>query len=103
MKQITIKEMRLAVSYVFRTGVSIDAFSEMSDTDFLKLDLSKDLQMGNIRFHNIVIELERVHNIGLPLELYKLIPDNTVGALMNTINRYLEQKISWNSDTEKSI
>lgn len=92
MKKITIKEMRLAVSYVFRSGVSVDAFVDMSDADFLKLDLGKDLQMGNIRFHNIVVELERVHNITLPLELYQLIPDNTVGALMNTVNRYLEQK-----------
>ncbi len=92
MERITVKEMRLAVSYVFRSGVSVDAFVDMSDADFLKLDLGKDLQMGNIRFHNIVVELERVHNITLPLELYQLIPDNTVGALMNTVNRYLEQK-----------
>ena len=92
MKKITIKEMRLAVSYVCKSGVSVDAFNEMSDADFLKLDLGKDLKMGNIRFHNVVVELERVHNITLPLELYQLIPDNTVGALMNTVNRYLEQK-----------
>lgn len=92
MERITVNDMRRAVSYVFRSGVSVDAFVDMSDADFLKLDLGKDLQMGNIRFHNIVVELERVHNIGLPLELYKLVPDNTVGALMNTVNRYLEQK-----------
>jgi hypothetical protein len=90
--KVTVRDFRRAVSCVYKNGVSVDAFVDMSDADFLKLDLGKDLQMGNIRFHNIVVELERVHNITLPLELYQLIPDNTVGALMNTVNRYLEQK-----------
>lgn len=89
MEKISIKDMRSAVSYVYKTGVNVDHFYRMTDEDFLKLRLNKDLKMGNIRVLNVVIELERIHNLGLPVELYQQVQDDTVGALFNTIKGYL--------------
>ena len=90
--EVTVRDFRRAVSYVYKNGVSVDYFAQLSDEDFLKLDLSKELQMGNIRVHNVIVELERIHNIWLPLELYQLVPNNTVGAFMSAVNQCLTSK-----------
>lgn len=92
MEKITVNELKQAVSYVLQSGTKNVAWEKMTDDDFLKLDFSKDLHMGNIRIYNVVIELERSHNLCLPAEFFKLVSDDTVGALMEAINRYLEQK-----------
>ena len=88
---ITVEDLRFAISYVYKKGVNVDYFADLTDAELLKLDFSKNLQMGNIRVLNVIIELERIHNLGLPLELYRLVNDNTVGALKKAINRYLNK------------
>lgn len=92
MEKIKVKDLRCAVSYILRNGADVDQFDELSDEEFLKLDFCKDLKMGNIRVLNVVIELERVYDFNLSLEVLSTIPDNTIGALFDTINRYLTQK-----------
>lgn len=92
MEKIKVKDLRCAVSYILRNGADVDQFDELSDEEFLKLDFCKDLKMGNIRVLNVVIELERVYDFNLSLDVLSTIPDNTIGALFDTINRYLTQK-----------
>lgn len=94
MKKLTVSEIRHAVNYVLQDSAKIEMLEKMTDDDFLKIDFCKDLQMGNIRIHNVMIELERFYNLCLPIEFYKLVADDTVNALMEAINYLLAQKES---------
>lgn len=88
-KQITIKDMRRAISYVGMSGTHNDIVAEFNDKQLLAKDFTKDLNMGNIRVANVLIELERIHNMDIPMEVFKMMPDNTVGSFLNSVNGYL--------------
>lgn len=92
MKQISVNDVRRAISYVGMSGTHDDIVAAYNDEQLLALDFTKDLGMGNIRVANVLTELERIHNLCVPLEVFKTMPDNTVGAFMNAINGYLREK-----------
>lgn len=92
MEKITIQDMRRALLYVNTEKARNEYLHDLPDEDLLKLDFSKDLQMGNIRLTNIVIELERVHSLSLPLDIFRKVPNNTVGAFMKTVNQFLSTR-----------
>ena len=81
--------MRRAITYVGMSGTHKDIVAEFNDEQLLAKDFTKDLNMGNIRVANVLIELERIHNLDIPMEMFRKMPDNTVGAFMNTVNGYL--------------
>ena len=82
MGKITIKEVRDAITYVQNVRHEL----MLSDEQLLKADFLKDLGMGNVRVINVFIELQRRHKVFLPVELFKKMEDNTVGAFLNAIN-----------------
>ena len=86
---IIIQDVRRAISYVNMAGTHIDILRDVSDEQLLTKDFTKDLNMGNIRVANVLIELERIHNLCVPLEIFHKMQDNTVGTFMNTLNSYL--------------
>lgn len=91
MIQISLHDLRRAIDYVKKSDCAKSPIQDVSDADLLKLDFEKDLHMGNIRVINVVIELQRIHNLDLSMDFFKEMPDNTVGSLMNAINRQLNQ------------
>jgi hypothetical protein len=84
MAKITIKDVREAIAYGHDCGVM-----DMSDEQLMKADFLKDLGMGNIRLANVSIELQRRHNIFLPVEFFKDMKDNTVASFIESANKYL--------------
>ncbi len=88
MKQLSVKDFKCAMSYVCKNDGR--QFQDVSDEDFLKLDFAKDLKMGNIRVAAVVIELQRIHQLSIPWEIVRATKDNTIGSLMEAINRYIE-------------
>ena len=68
-KTITIQDMKRAISYVRKGRENAENWDTISDEDFLKLDFVKDLHMGNIRLVNVIFELQKNHNITLPVEI----------------------------------
>ncbi len=62
---------------------------DVTDDDLLNYDFARDLHMGNVRVFNVFIELQRIHGINLPMDLFNTMPDNTVGSLLNAINKHL--------------
>ena len=91
MVQISLQDLRRAIAYVKKSECAQSPVQDVSDADLLKLDFEKDLHMGNIRVINVVVELQRIHNLDLSMDFFKEMPDNTVGSLMNAINRQLNQ------------
>ncbi len=89
MQKITISEMRNAIGYVQGCG---NQLHEISDEKLMKSDFMQDFGMGNIRLANVVVELERIYNISFPRELFQQVKDGTVGALLEVLNRYIEEK-----------
>ena len=83
--EITIKDVREAIAYGHDCGVE-----NMSDEQLRKADFLKDLGMGNIRLANVGIELQRRHGFDLPLEVFRAMKDNTVGAFIEAANAYLK-------------
>ncbi len=86
MRKITVKDMKQAVAYVNNGNVCIGNVNDIADEDFLACDFLKDLKMGNIRVANVPTQLMRMYNLDLPLEIFRNAKDNTVGALMDSIN-----------------
>ena len=89
MKQITIKDVRRAITYVGMSGTHKDILVDITDEQLPAKDFTKDLNMGNIRVANVLIELERIHNLDIPMDVFKTMPDNTVGSFLNSVNGYL--------------
>jgi len=92
MKQITIKDVRRAITYVGMSGEHVDILRDVSDEQLLASDFTKDFKMGNIRVVNVLVELERIYNLCVPVEVFKTMTDNTVGTFMNAVNKYLSEK-----------
>lgn len=90
MKTITIQDVRRAITYVNMGGTHKDILIDVDNEQLLTMDFAKDFGMGNIRFANVLIELERDHNIGLPMNIATMMADNTVGAFLNTANQYIK-------------
>ncbi|MBQ9271424.1 MAG: hypothetical protein IJ218_04075 [Alphaproteobacteria bacterium] len=84
MKEITINDVRRAISYV-----GFDA-RKWSDEKLLGADFIRDLDMGNIRVANVSIEIQRIHNISLPPEMFQQMKENTVGAFLKAANDCLK-------------
>lgn len=91
-RTITIQDFRHAIAYVnnehFGGSLRLQSFS---DEQLLNSDLTHDLNIGNIRLTNILNELRKMHNVNLPSELAKVVPDNRVKSLLDTINFYLRE------------
>lgn len=92
MEQITIKDVRRAITYVGMSGEHKDILVDVTDEQLLTKDFQKDLKMGNIRVVNVLVELERIHDLCIPLEVFHAVPDNTVGSFMNAINENLRSR-----------
>ena len=84
MAKITVKDVREAIAYGHDCGVE-----KLNDEQLLKSDFLKDFGMGNIRLANVSIELQRRHNIFLPLEVFHEMKDNTVASFIESANKYL--------------
>lgn len=90
-KTITIQDMRHAIMYVNNGNThGTPNLNDTSDEQLLNYDLNHDLSLDNIRLANVIIELQKRHNLHLPFELFKVVPDNRVKSLLNTINQYLQ-------------
>lgn len=88
---ITLQDLRRAISYVKNSKRTDNLLQDVPDADLLNYDFERDLHMGNIRVVNVFIELQRIHGLDLPMDLFKTMPDNTVGSLMNAINQYIDE------------
>ena len=89
MKKITVNDMRRAITYVNNGNVVLGDLSDVSDEDLLACGFLRDLKMGNIRKANVPIQLMRMYNLHLPLDVFHNAKDDTVGALMESINNHL--------------
>ena len=90
MKNITIYDVRRAISYVNMSGQHVDVLLDVDDKQLLAKDFFKDFGMGNIRFANVLIELERINNIRIPMNIATMMSDNTVGAFLTAANQYIK-------------
>ena len=89
---ITIQEVRHAILYACQKTESVGKLQDITDEALLKIDFSRDLNIGNIRMANIVIELQRIHALSFPLDIFRSMPDNTVKSFIDTIiNQYISQ------------
>jgi hypothetical protein len=92
-KTITIQDMRHAIIHVNIRNVSgITDFENVSDEQLLNCDFARDLNIGNILLANVITELQKKnHNVHLPLEICKIVPDKRVKSLLDTINQYIKE------------
>ena len=62
-----------------------------SNSALLKDDLNKDLHIQKGKVASVVRELQQVCSVELPVDIYKVAPNNSVHALVNTINQYIHE------------
>ena len=90
MKKITVKDVRAAIMYVCQNdGINLD---KVSDEELLNSDFVRDFNVGNVRFINIVCELQKVHDFSLPYGLLRQRADDTVKSLLDIITAYLSKQ-----------
>ncbi|MBQ9272020.1 MAG: hypothetical protein IJ218_07135 [Alphaproteobacteria bacterium] len=86
-KKITVDDFRNAIKSVSCKLVMIN-LNEIPDEDLLKLDLGNDL-VGHIDVKNVVGGLKQKQHLDMPIDICYVVPNSTLGALYETINRYL--------------
>lgn len=88
MRKLTVNDLRVAVMYVNQGNEKVKNLQDVSDEELLSYSFSKDLHMGNIRFANVMIEIERRgHEVSA--DIPKIMPDDTVKSFFNAVNKNL--------------
>lgn len=90
MMSITIQDVRRAISYVNMSGAHVDVLLGIDNEQLLAKDFAKDFGMGNIRFADVLIELERIHGVSIPMNIATMMKDNTVGSFLTAVNHYIK-------------
>lgn len=63
----------------------------VNNNALLKYDLNEDLHIQTGKVASVVRELQQVCSVELPVDIYKVAPNNSVHALVNTINQYIHE------------
>ena len=82
MKEITVKDVRDAITYVQNLRSDLP----LTDEQLMKADFLNDLGMGNIRVVNVFNEVQRRHGVFLPVVLFENMKNNTVGEFLRVVN-----------------
>ena len=90
MSKITVADLRRSVAYVNQDNSKARNLKDLSDEEFLKCDFIRDLGLGHVKLSDMVIDLRRHYNVDLPLEIFKVVADNTVHSFLDAINICLE-------------
>lgn len=84
-------DVKRAVAYVTnRDDRQMQKLKNLSDEEFLDCDFTRDLGISKINLTDIVSDLRRNFHINLPLDMFKVIANNTVRAFIDAVNLCLE-------------
>lgn len=85
MKEITVKDVRDAITYVQNLRSDLP----LTDEQLMKADFLKDLGMGNIRVVNVFNEVQRRRGVFLPIAMFAKMKNNTVGEFIRAANEFM--------------
>ena len=90
MNNISVADLRRAITYI-QDGSQKPNLQSLSDEEFLNCDFIKDLGITDALLPNIVLDLRRNYHLNLPLEIFKVISNNTVRSFLEAVNLCLEE------------
>ena len=86
-----MEDVKRAVAYVTnQDDRQMQKLQNLSDEEFLNCDFTRDLGISKINLSDIVSDLRRNFHINLPLDMFKVIANNTVRAFIEAVNLCLE-------------
>lgn len=92
MKEITIQDVRVAIQKVARDEKTIDLLKSLNDEDLFKSSIGQDLNMFSGQVGVVIEQLGKDKHIRLPHELHKVLSDNNVGTIVETVNSCLREE-----------
>ena len=90
MNNISVADLRRAVTYI-QDSSRIPHLQSLSDEEFLNCDFIKDLGIADAHLPDIVLDLRQHYHLNLPLEIFKVISNNTVRSFLEAVNLCLEE------------
>lgn len=92
MKKITIKDFRSAVLKVAGNQQTNDSLATLSDEELCKVNIERDLHVYSGQIRSVIQQIGKDNRVALPHELHKVLPDGTVGTLVNTVNLCIQEE-----------
>lgn len=90
-KELNINDLRRAIMYVVKSSELPVDLANISDEKLSKMDFLHDLRMGNIRVVNVLVLLNRIHDLDLSMDVFNRMPNNTVEELLHSINEHIKE------------
>jgi len=90
-KELNINDLRRAIMYVVKSSELPVDLANTSDEKLSKMDFLHDLRMGNIRVVNVLVLLNRIHDLDLSMDVFNHMPNNTVEELLHSINEHIKE------------
>lgn len=96
MKKFTVNDFRQAVLSSAQEGivVNIPALKRLNDDDLLNKDFTRDEDIRTCHVLRAIEVLQRSCTVHIPPEIVRVLPNNTVESLLDTMNRYVREASS---------
>ena len=91
MEKITIQDVRRAIQTVSMHHVPNTVLENLSDEELSNSDIEEDLHMLSLQVSTVLEQLSKDKNLHLPHELHKVLPNNIVTSIVDTVNFCIQE------------
>lgn len=92
MEKVTIQDVRDAIREVVKNQQMHDLLENLDDDKLFKSSVEQDLHMISGQIREVIEQLSKNKQIYLPHELYKVLPDNIVQSIVDTVNLCIQEE-----------
>lgn len=92
MEKITIQDVREAIRAVSKHHQVDDVLENLSDEKLSDSDVEEDLHMLSVQVGAVLEQLSKDKNLHLPHELHKVLPNNIVKSIVDTVNFCIQEE-----------
>lgn len=92
MEKITIQDVRNAILKIVKNQEMSDFVEKLNDDELFQSNVKQDFHMVSGQIGCIIEQLNKDKHINLPNELYKVLQDNIVKTIVDTVNLYLQEE-----------
>ena len=93
MKKFTVNDFRQAVLSAAQEGIVVDVptLKTLKDNDLLNKDFTRDTDIRTCHVLRAIEVLQKSCTVHIPPEIVRVLPDNTVKSLLDTMNTYVRE------------
>ncbi len=92
MEKITIQDVRNAIREVAKNRQTNDLLENLNDDELIESSVDENLCMISGQMEGIIRQLSQDRHLHLPRELHKVLPNNIIKSIVDTVNLYIEEE-----------